>query len=95
MGLNKFGDTFSIDYYGLLTMNDRYFPKKTGFYLEKSMHDKFYWNLARYSITELEAILGPMRYLTYISNQDNLELQLFKAREGIEKNFIHPKSLLG
>ena len=53
MGKNKFGNTFSIDYYGFLTMNDRYFPKKMGFYFENEIHDKFYWSLARYSLTEL------------------------------------------
>ena len=95
MGKNEFGNIFSIDYYGFLTMNERYFPKKTGFAFERIARDNFYWSFAKYSLTEFEATYGPMRYLTYISYQDNLELQLLKAREGIVRNFIHPESFLG
>ena len=41
MGKNKFGNTFAIDYYGFLTMNDRYFPRKLAFYFERYIHDNF------------------------------------------------------
>lgn len=33
--------------------------------------------------------------MVQIDEQANLELQLLKAVEGIEKSFIHPESLLG
>ena len=48
---NEFGNKFAIDYYGFLTMNERYFPKKIAFWMERKSGDKFYWNLARYSFT--------------------------------------------
>lgn len=76
-------------------MNEFYFPRKLGFYFERYMVDKSYWNMARYSLTELSAIVGPIRYIVNLVEQDNLEIQLKKAREGFEKNYIHPESLLG
>ena len=59
------------------------------------MRDKFYYNLARYSLPYLETIVGPIRYIVHLVEQDNLEIQLLKAREGLKKSFIHPESLLG
>ena len=41
MGKNKFGNAFAIDYYGFLTMKDRYFPRKLAFYFERYIHDNF------------------------------------------------------
>ena len=31
----------------------------------------------------------------HLTEQNNLELQLLRAREGIKKSFLHPESLLG
>ena len=76
-------------------MNERYFPKKLGFFHEPRSEDKFYWGISTRSLTELEAIVGPIRYIIHITEQASLELQLLKAREGLEKSFIHPESLLG
>lgn len=36
-----------------------------------------------------------MRYIVHLVEQGNLELQLLKARQRFEKNFIHPESLIG
>lgn len=59
------------------------------------MKDRFYYNLARYSLPHLETVTGPIRYIVHLIEQDNLEIQLLNARIGVEKNFIHPESLIG
>jgi hypothetical protein len=61
--LNKDDNNFAIDSYGLLTMNERYFPKKLQFTFENNHEEKIYTNLAKYTLKELEETVGPLRYI--------------------------------
>ena len=65
-GRNKLDDTFAIDEYGLMAMNERYFPRKLSFFFSSYSEEKIYKNVAHYNLADMEATAGPMRYITCI-----------------------------
>lgn len=57
------GSRFAVDHFGVAVINERYFPKKLQFTFENNHEEKIFWNLARYTLRELEETTGPLAYI--------------------------------
>ena len=85
---------FAIDQYGLKTINKDYFACKLETVFTRYQYQKTYSQLARLTLSELEAEIGPMRYVAILIPRDWLATELQKAKEGDTKYYIVNGSFL-
>lgn len=88
-------DYFAIDYYGLHSINALYFPEKIQqMFGDISIHT-YYQLLAQNSLSDLEDMVGPLRYVLYVPFWREVGDYLFAASqfEDHAPTTLHPASL--
>lgn len=83
-----------MDEYGLFTINSRYFPNKIKTIFENLFAEKIYWNIAIYSLEELEQSVGPQRYVVVMPFQEWIGNKLQNTIDRNSSELIHPRSFV-